>query len=96
VTTVDRKTYFVARWESGTGKYWVELERDEFGYKYSANYPSRGWLSCPTEDLAIRAIEKMIAAGRFVPAQNDLNRSVSFTLSRVDYMYAVPTKWSGS
>jgi len=49
----------IARWQSRSGKHWVELKKDEYGYHYDAPGAS-GVLGNITEEEAIRQMEQRV------------------------------------
>lgn len=57
----------VARWESASGKHWVELYRDGAGYGYRAPGAS-GWLGAVAEAAALAELERRV--GDFQPDTN--------------------------
>lgn len=58
----------IARWESRSGKWWVELHRSDAGcYSYTANDSGGTLGNNLTNEVAIDAIEQRIANGYFQP-----------------------------
>lgn len=57
----------VAKWESKTGKHWVVLYRDDYGYGYTS--PDAGGFlgQLPSDEDAIAQMEAKIETGYFLP-----------------------------
>ena len=49
----------IARWESKTGKHWVELHQHVSGYRYTA-HGCGGWLYASTEPEALAEHEFLL------------------------------------
>lgn len=76
--TVERTT--VARWESDSGKHWVELYSDKWGYGYNG-VGCGGFLGkydTITRDQAIARIERDTVGGAAVyhPGKRPMRRTV--------------------
>lgn len=59
----------VARWESRSGKHWVELRRVDGGYEYTAP-GCGGYLGDIPEPAAVSEVERRVADGYFQPDRN--------------------------
>lgn len=47
----------IARWESRSGKHWVDLYRDELGYTYKAPGQGGNLGALSSDSIAVRMIE---------------------------------------
>ena len=54
----------IARWESKSGKHWVELYEDEHGWSYSSPGACGSLGLC---DVAIQAMQQRVDDGYFLP-----------------------------
>ena len=57
----------IARWESKTGKHFVELYRDMRGYSYHAPGAGGSLGVLPSDEIAIEKIKKIVDVGYFLP-----------------------------
>jgi hypothetical protein len=60
----------VARWESKSGKHWVELTRSEYGVSYSAPQAGGTFANPCTDAEAIADMAQRVALGYFQPDAN--------------------------
>jgi hypothetical protein len=60
----------VARWESKSGKHWVELTRSEYGVSYSAPQACGTFAKDATDAEAIADMAQRVALGYFQPDAN--------------------------
>ena len=59
----------IARWESRSGKHWVELATDGAAYRYRAP-DAGGYLAEATKAEAMAEMNRRVAAGYFQPDAN--------------------------
>lgn len=65
----DEARQVIARWESRSGKHWVELSEDRWGFAYTA--PGQGGvLGRVSRAEAVTEIERRAAMGLFQPDAN--------------------------
>lgn len=61
----------VARWESRSGKHWVNLVSDQWGYGYES-VSCGGWMGQVSYASALASIQGKIDMGYFQPDANKL------------------------
>jgi IMP dehydrogenase/GMP reductase len=61
----------IARWESKSGKYWVEVTRKEWGVSYEAPRAT-GSLGKVTDTEALEEMQKRVDMGYFQPDANKI------------------------
>lgn len=68
---MERKT--VARWQTPSGAYWVEMYQDQWGYGYDAR-GAGGWFGSADFETALADLERMIKMGCFQPGSRPVER----------------------
>jgi hypothetical protein len=69
--TAPTSSDVIARWESRSGKWWVEIEPSSFGgFNYAAADRSLGYLGNIPEIAALREMQKRVDQRLFQPDAN--------------------------
>jgi len=69
----------IARWESKSGKHWITLYRDAYGYGYrGADCGGALGYGIDSDDAAVELIQKQVNTGRFQPdaAKTPMKRTI--------------------
>jgi hypothetical protein len=57
----------IARWESRSGKYFAELEKDDKGYTYTGNGCGGNLGMIESDEVAVTMMQVRIDSGYFLP-----------------------------